>query len=78
MYSIFTSKNACRLVLAILANSLLSAHPLQPDKTVKIFLLGGQSNMAGQLKEYWANSPYKDPFTAVPRWHNTARKLACD
>lgn len=76
MYSIFTSKNACRLVLAILANSLLSAHPLQPENTVKIFLLGGQSNMAGQLKEYWAklNSPYKDPFPAVPRWHNKARK----
>lgn len=69
-------KSTCLLILTILTHSPLSAHPPQPAQTVKIFLLGGQSNMAGQLKEYWAElkSPYKDPFPAVPRWHNKARK----
>ena len=42
------------------------------DKPIKIFLLGVQSNMAGQLKEYWVelNSPDKDPFPQIQLWHN--------
>ena len=76
MYPKLIKKSTCLLILASLTYSLLSAIPPQPAQTVKIFLLGGQSNMAGQLKEYWVelNSPYKDPFPAVPRWHNKAHK----
>lgn len=49
-----------------------------PEKPIKIFLLGGQSNMAGQLKEYWANvqSPYKDPFPQIQRWQNKRNQWA--
>ena len=46
------------------------------DKPIKIFLLSGQSNMAGQLKEYWADvqSPYKDPFPQIQLWHNKRKQ----
>ena len=76
MYPKLLKNSTCFLILASLTYSLLSAHPSQPNQTVKIFLLGGQSNMAGQLREYWADlgSPYKDPYPAVPRWHNKALK----
>jgi hypothetical protein len=57
------------LVSFSLASTSLSA---ETEKPIKVFLLGGQSNMAGQLKEYWADvqSPYKDPFPQIQLWHN--------
>lgn len=57
------------ITLLCLADASASA---APEKPIKIFLLGGQSNMAGQLKEYWADveSPYKDPFPHIQLWHN--------
>ena len=57
------------IVSLCVASASASAEGARP---VKIFLLGGQSNMAGQLKEYWADvqSPYKDPFPKIQLWQN--------
>lgn len=63
------------LVSFSLAIASLSAEQAKP---IKVFLLGGQSNMAGQLKEYWADvqSPYKDPFPQIQLWHNKRNQWA--
>jgi hypothetical protein len=63
------------LVSLCVASASVSA---QHAKPVKIFLLGGQSNMAGQLKEYWADvqSPYKDPLPQIQRWQNKRNQWA--
>jgi hypothetical protein len=58
-----------------LTSASLSAETAKP---IKVFLLGGQSNMAGQLKEYWSDvqSPYKDPFPQIQLWHNKRNQWA--
>jgi hypothetical protein len=58
-----------------LTSASLSAETAKP---IKVFLLGGQSNMAGQLKEYWADvqAPYKDPFPQIQRWQNKRNQWA--
>ena len=63
------------IVSLCVASASASAEGVRP---VKIFLLGGQSNMAGQLKEYWADvqSPYKDPFPQIQIWHNKRNQWA--
>jgi hypothetical protein len=74
-----TNEIQIRSVLTGLIVSLcLASASAQSVKPVKIFLLGGQSNMAGQLKEYWADveSPYKDPFPQIQLWHNKRNQWA--
>ena len=58
------------VVTGFLASLCVAGVSAQSAKPVKIFLLGGQSNMAGQLKEYWADvqPPYKDPFPKIQIW----------
>jgi hypothetical protein len=60
------------ILTGLLVSLCVASASAQSTKPVKVFLLGGQSNMAGQLKEYWADveSPYKDPFPQIQLWHN--------
>ena len=46
----------------------------QSKKPVKVFLLGGQSNMAGSGKSKDLQAPYNEPFKKVMIWNWKGRK----
>jgi hypothetical protein len=59
----------------------LSSALATPPNTVKIFLLGEQSNMVGADKAAKLKSPYNKPFPAIRLWNQKTRKwdaLAAD
>ncbi len=70
--------NIYPILTSVIASLCLASASAQSVKPVKVFLLGGQSNMAGQLKEYWADveSPYKDPFPKIQLWQNKRNQWA--
>jgi hypothetical protein len=65
------------ITAASLSIALGEGKPQAPaEPSVKIFLLGGQSNMAGVGKALDLTPPYSEPFSKVKIWSNTWQPLS--
>jgi len=68
----------CKLFVLMIVSLLFATAPVSAKNTkaVKIFLLGGQSNMVGSGKKANLESPYNKPFSSIKIWNQKTKRWA--